>query len=618
MADIKLSDIFGGVGGMSDQVVINKNDITQLKSDLGLKLNKAGDSMTGSLGLNASSKQLTFLNSNNYISMSGNNLYLAANNTGGLVYIEGQAHPKVKVGSTVTDLYHGGNKQKDLPINDIRGEVRQPSYFTGKTLTSWFNNTGLPTSSWYSGIHVKGWEGSYNSWELFSNSSTGASDNRLYFRTGLGDSWNSTFEVYHSGRKPSPGDLGAYTKTETDNTFTKKAGDTYIGQLAFNSSPATSSNQAHIFHNGNGAANTPINIRSMREHGSATWLWEKVGGGELKYSTGTTGAGTDTIRLGVNSGNILITGEYRATSANNLRIAYGGYGVFWRNDGSNHYLMVTNKDDAYGSYNSLRPMSMALTSGHVTFGNGATSHTLQATGTSSGQGFTFHGKTIAGGNNDTWLRLNPHAQFSNGIYCGSTGTLRHDGNIQRGSWGSNAAAIMRAATDGGWSVAGDSAFSYTQTNSNSAHWLLSSYKDSTNIRAGIQVLSSDTGTVRIYTNLRNNFVQFGDGNFLAQNNVTAFSDIRVKKNIKRIENALDKTLKMTGVTYDRTDQDNVRQVGLIAQEVEKVLPEAVITTKQGDIDDFKSVAYGNLVGLLVESIRELNNKIERLEAQLKE
>lgn len=618
MADIKLSDIFGGVGGMSDQVVINKNDITQLKSDLGLKLNKAGDAMTGTLGLNASSKQVTFVNSSNYISMSGNSLYLAANNSGGLVYIEGQAHPKVKVGSTVTDLYHGGNKQKDIPVNDVRGEVRQPSYFTGKTLTSWFNNTGMPTSGWHSGIHVKGWEGSYNSWELFSHSSTGASDNKLYFRTGLGDSWNPTYEVYHSGRKPSPGDLGAYTKTETDNLFTKKAGDTYTGQLAFNSSPATSSNQSHIFHNGNGASGTPINIRSMREHGSATWVWEKVAAGELRYSTGTTGAGTDQITLSVSTGRIFARGEFRSSNPDNYRTVYGGYGSFWRQDGNAIYLMFTNKDDAYGSYNNLRPFKADIADGNVTFGHTATGPIFNTTGSGTGQGFAYHGKTAIGGNNDTWLRINPHNQFSNGIYCGNTGTLRHDNSIQRGQWGTQGSACLRPGADTSWGAAGDAAFSYTNGETSAAHWILGSYTNGSSMRAGIQILSSQSGNMRFYTNMSSNFVEVAGGNFLAQNNVTAYSDIRVKKNIKAIDNALEKTLKLNGVTYDRTDQDNVRQVGLIAQEVEKVLPEAVITTVNGDIEDFKSVAYGNLVGLLVEAIKELNTKIEDLESKIKE
>ena len=104
------------------------------------------------------------------------------------------------------------------------------------------------------------------------------------------------------------------------------------------------------------------------------------------------------------------------------------------------------------------------------------------------------------------------------------------------------------------------------------------------------------------------------GDFVAPANVTAYSDRRVKTEIKNIDNALDKVLKLNGVTYKRTDLEDKDKLhtGLISQEVEAVLPEAVHTSENGDIKDFKSVAYGNLVGLLVEAIKEQQNQIEEL------
>lgn len=641
MADIKLTDIFGGVGGMSDQVILNKNDITQLRADLGTKVNKAGDTMTGKLTINRSGSGWptnTVSNSNNFANRSI--LSAVTDNNALFIFGDGGFNSRrfgiqsghADAGYTTTygvldlnpyggavrangyQVYTGQYKQQELPARDIRGEARPPSYFTDKSVSAWFNNTGLPTSTWYSGIHVKGWEGSYNSWELFSHSSTGASDNKLHFRTGLNNTWNPTYEVYHSGRKPSPGDLGAYTKTETDNLFTKKAGDTCTGVIKF---AANTTEPIELI----APSGTPndTRIRGKTNAGAASWfvgtegnnlvLYSNIHGHGMLIGTGYTQFGKElqaTARLIAKSptkdpdyhqGSI----EVNATSADGA--ACLGFHIPGH---SAHSLQM--RTDFLGI--------KVLKQGKV-YGNIAAAM-FNAQGIAAGEGLVFYNKTAIGGVNDTWLRLNPHAQFSNGIYGGSTGTLRHDNTIQKGSWGSNAAAVIRGATDAGWSVAGDAAFSYIQTNSNSAHWLLASYKDGTNIRSGIQVLSNDGGNLRFYTNGRANFAEIADGNFLAQNNVTAYSDIRVKKNITRIENALEKTLSLNGVTYDRTDQDNVRQVGLIAQEVEKVLPEAVITSVNGDIKDFKSVAYGNLVGLLVESIRELNNKIERLEAQLKE
>ena len=105
------------------------------------------------------------------------------------------------------------------------------------------------------------------------------------------------------------------------------------------------------------------------------------------------------------------------------------------------------------------------------------------------------------------------------------------------------------------------------------------------------------------------------GDFTATGNVTAYSDITLKKNIELIPNALDKVLSLRGVTYNRTDIENEpKQSGVIAQEVEKVLPEVVDTNEEG----IKSVAYGNMVGLLIEAIKEQQQQIDELKRKLEE
>jgi len=117
----------------------------------------------------------------------------------------------------------------------------------------------------------------------------------------------------------------------------------------------------------------------------------------------------------------------------------------------------------------------------------------------------------------------------------------------------------------------------------------------------------------------------------AAGNVTAYSDIRVKENLEKIPNALDKVCQINGYTYDRTDnpepatpEETVdtfdhnlsrRHVGLIAQELLTVLPEAVTggpCNREGSEDDHFSVAYGNVVALLVEAIKELKAEVEEL------
>ena len=93
--------------------------------------------------------------------------------------------------------------------------------------------------------------------------------------------------------------------------------------------------------------------------------------------------------------------------------------------------------------------------------------------------------------------------------------------------------------------------------------------------------------------------------------VTASSDARLKENIVTIDDALNKTLALRGVMFNRIGSVS-KEIGVIAQEVEAIVPELVITSEDG----MKSVAYGNTVGLLIESIKTLNDKIEDLKGRL--
>ncbi len=89
------------------------------------------------------------------------------------------------------------------------------------------------------------------------------------------------------------------------------------------------------------------------------------------------------------------------------------------------------------------------------------------------------------------------------------------------------------------------------------------------------------------------------------------SDERIKTNIKTIENALDKTLLLRGIEYnDVRIEPEKRKIGLIAQEVELIVPEVVRTNED---DGLKSIEYQNIVGILVEAIKQLNHEVTNLE-----
>ena len=97
---------------------------------------------------------------------------------------------------------------------------------------------------------------------------------------------------------------------------------------------------------------------------------------------------------------------------------------------------------------------------------------------------------------------------------------------------------------------------------------------------------------------------------LSATQFTSLSDTNRKKNIRPIENAINITKKLEGVRFNWKDTD-APSIGVIAQEVEKVLPELVVEN-----DGVKSVSYGNIVGVLIEAIKEQQVRIEELEKKI--
>jgi len=89
------------------------------------------------------------------------------------------------------------------------------------------------------------------------------------------------------------------------------------------------------------------------------------------------------------------------------------------------------------------------------------------------------------------------------------------------------------------------------------------------------------------------------------------SDARLKTNVKTLESSLDMVLQLRGVSYNWANGTPGRQVGFIAQEVEKVFPEVVVVDQEGNY----AMAYQNLVPPVVEAIRELNTKVEAVSTE---
>jgi hypothetical protein len=99
-----------------------------------------------------------------------------------------------------------------------------------------------------------------------------------------------------------------------------------------------------------------------------------------------------------------------------------------------------------------------------------------------------------------------------------------------------------------------------------------------------------------------------DGNVTVAGTITESSSIRYKENIETLKYGLDKVVQLRGVTYNKKDT-GVKEIGLIAEEVESILPDVILRNQEGEPD---SVSYGRITAVLIEAIKELKIEIEEL------
>lgn len=103
------------------------------------------------------------------------------------------------------------------------------------------------------------------------------------------------------------------------------------------------------------------------------------------------------------------------------------------------------------------------------------------------------------------------------------------------------------------------------------------------------------------------------GAIYASGDITAFSDMRMKENILPIENALERVNQIGGYTYNKKGE-TVDEVGVLAQEVMKVFPQVI----RGSEDTNYSVAYGNMVAILIEAIKEMKSQLDTAHGRIDE
>jgi len=310
---------------------------------------------------------------------------------------------------------------------------------------------------------------------------------------------------------------------------------------------------------------TPANTPSGTSH------W--VGFNALHYNSGTTDYGWQMIMGAGTNGLLFVRGKW-----NNA----GSWAKVWNadNDGSGSGLDADLLDGANSAENG-----------------GSTIHKLASNGYSQLQNWT----NVAG----------------DGLYSSSVNGFHFYPNA-----GSSYASARVNGSRGGYGGLYDSY--------GAVHWMFDSSGNGGNYRQTNSrwydyhhVANNCTGITASTTS--SSYSLYVTGAIYATGDIVGSSDERLKKNIKVIDNGLEKVLALRGVTYEWKDSEHdndssstnttPERMGVIAQELLDIVPEVVTHDKE---NDRYGVEYGHLTGLLIEAIKDLNKKVEDLEKKLEE
>jgi len=289
------------------------------------------------------------------------------------------------------------------------------------------------------------------------------------------------------------------------------------------------------------------------------------------------------------------------------------------------FIFCENNSTAAGSWSGYMFVPGAGPSGAVTWG---TSGLNMGGGTLSGA--TWAGSTISmtyGGTGASLLPTAGASVYSTGTAlaltaAGTSGQLLTSGGSSAPTWTSASTLTVAAATTassvtGGYVVsvlAGTGITTATTTGSvtvSAAATGATVTPTTTNATFYVVGTTLTSGTMSTASISQTSPVSYNasTGALSAVSHVSS-SDERLKQDIETIQNALEKLEALRGVSYLRNGKF---EIGVIAQEVERVVPEVVITdeSKYG----YKSVSYGNLVGLLIEAVKELSAEVKKLKGE---
>ncbi|HFV0492788.1 TPA: tail fiber protein [Escherichia coli] len=336
-----------------------------------------------------------------------------------------------------------------------------------------------------------------------------------------------------------------------------------------------------------------------------------------------------------NSGGTM-SGQLKIRSTDGLRIYDAAYGMIFRRSENNFYLIPTAKDQGEnGDIGSLRPFYVDLTNGRVTMGNGAVVNGGLGLGVVNGLG----GNSIVLGDNDTGFKQNGDGILD--VYANSAHVFRFvnstlqslkplsvTGDIASSAWvyanrfsinsGSGAWIDMRNQNVifGGNAVSTNSAQALLRQDHADRKFFLGGLGNS---QFGFYMINNSrtaNGTdANAYLQNDGTWVCGGNGSF---NDVYIRSDRRSKRNIRKIERALDKLDRIEGVLYEIQVCDRYEQSGgLIAQDVQNVQPELVTVDHNDQSGEPRlRLNYNGVIGMLVEAVKELREEVRELKAKM--
>ena len=510
---------------------------------------------------------------------------------------------KLQTPRTINSVMFDGSANITIPTLVSRGRVNALASNTqgampGIQMYEAYNNS-YPTA-YGNVIHLKGAYASGEGELLVGWSGTSGAHAPVYVRSrrDAGDAnWSGWAQVYTTAHKPTAADVGALPIS----------GGTMTGVLTLQnvSQPLKTQGGGILANDGN---------LYINKSGFAGWIDALF----MKNSGGT------------------MSGQLKIRSTDGLRIYDAAYGMIFRRSENNFYLIPTAKDQGEnGDIGSLRPFYVNLTNGRVAMGNGAVVDGGLGLGVVNGLG----GNSIVLGDNDTGFKQNGDGILD--VYANSAHVFRFvnstlqslkplsvTGDIASSAWvyanrfsinsGSGAWIDMRNQNVifGGNAVSTNSAQALLRQDHADRKFFVGGLGNS---QFGFYMINNSrtaNGTdANAYLQNDGTWVCGGNGSF---NDVYIRSDRRSKRNIRKIERALDKLDRIEGVLYEIQVCDRYEQSGgLIAQDVQNVQPELVTVDHNDQSGEPRlRLNYNGVIGMLVEAVKELREEVRELKAKM--